>query len=1260
MMADVGRDQVSVAETIGSLEWGIFGSAGMGESRLRGDYSCSELGQDGMGELEGAQNNWREGEADVEDGSEPVRDETDQRDVYLDELLSVIEDDPDSAAPRFQATSAMDEVLETDGTMPLLGPAVSHQELGIAPYAPAVPEGHYGLSLAPSFNHTTSEVFWQRDLNGSGEGFEETSDEVLSLEDTEQDTIQYFPELTGDLDYDRPQQNDGSVLASNCYSERLSPGVSRPSRSTSSSPIAMFDNTSRHGLVFDSPFERNSIVENPRQFTILNGHAIVDLTSDDSDGDEEESELKEIDGRSRGKRKLPHDETEGDRKRLRETANSSYMQNIGTGFPYTQIAKKPCETISFPNRSQSWSPSSLKYSSQLGNLESSVTTATSLKNIPGYESHKTTSARRDTYTSSLTNMAQRSCSGEVSTSYDRGISRVLPGTVARSMAGLVNGMRVAATIDHRLALAMDPVKRSEELAIQAVVQAFSLGDEKEELTPDEDLLTMTLLKHQRIALAWMVNRESGRHEPCGGILADDQGLGKTISTISLILKNRAPILKSGSTSAQSVQLEGSTVDLDAYEDDEDQLLLKKEFENGQWPASALIENGNQLQQDEPKSSQPSSKGRPAAGTLVVCPTSVLRQWAQEIRDKVSIKADVSVLVYHGSNRIKDPHEIAKFDVVLSTYSIVSMEVPKQALPEEKEVDNRRSAFDYGISQFTKPKKDKPEKVKKAKAKGKGAGADGDSSDSGPLARVAWFRVVLDEAQSIKNYRTQVARAVWGLRAKRRWCLSGTPIQNSVDDLFSYFRFLRYSPWGDVYKKFQRDIKDPVGRNPTEGYKKLQAILKPIVLRRTKTSFLDGKPIVNLPQRIVKLQQTEFSLNERSFYSNLETESRAQFQMYAAAGTVQNNYVNILWMLLRLRQACDHPMLVKKCAKSEALQKTTLEAVRKLPPHQRAALIQCLEGGRAICYICQDAPEDPVVSICAHVFCRQCVSEQMNGDDTTCRFPKCKKSLNVSLLYTLSALKDSGVCEESSSLIKEEKSSEPAITELDQSWKTSSKIDAMMNTLQALPKVIVLVEDGKIVKGPKAETLLKAEAVEIDQGETLSSGLPVVSETTVSKIDKVESTEKAIVFSQWTSMLDLLETPLKKSGLCYRRLDGTMSVVARDRAVSDFNTLPEVTVMIMSLKAASLGLNMVAANHVLLLDVWWNPTTEDQAIDRAHRIGQTRTVNVSRFTIKNTIEDRILALQERKRQIVASAFGENSGGEQKNRLTVEDLRYLFRV
>lgn len=67
-------------------------------------------------------------------------------------------------------------------------------------------------------------------------------------------------------------------------------------------------------------------------------------------------------------------------------------------------------------------------------------------------------------------------------------------------------------------------------------------------------------------------------------------------------------------------------------------------------------------------------------------------------------------------------------------------------------------------------------------------------------------------------------------------------------------------------------------------------------------------------------------------------------------------------------------------------------------------------------------------------------------------------------------------------------------------------------------------------------------------------------------------------------------------------------------------------MLMSLKAGNLGLNMVAASHVILMDLWWNPTTEDQAIDRAHRIGQTRPVTVSRITIKDTVEDRILALQ----------------------------------
>lgn len=231
-----------------------------------------------------------------------------------------------------------------------------------------------------------------------------------------------------------------------------------------------------------------------------------------------------------------------------------------------------------------------------------------------------------------------------------------------------------------------------------------------------------------------------------------------------------------------------------------------------------------------------AKGRPAAGTLVVCPTSVLRQWAEELRNKVTNKGSLSVLVYHGSNRTKDPCELAKFDVVITTYSIVSMEVPKQPLGDKEDEEEKMKIESEDLPPMycssSKKRKYPPSSDRKGSKQKKGP--DGSLLDivAGPLAKVGWFRVVLDEAQSIKNHRTQVARACWGLRAKRRWCLSGTPIQNAIDDLYSYFRFLRYDPFA-VYKSFCSMIKVPISKNPVKGYKKLQAVLKTIMLRRTK-------------------------------------------------------------------------------------------------------------------------------------------------------------------------------------------------------------------------------------------------------------------------------------------------------------------------------------------------------------------------------------------------------------------------------------------
>jgi SNF2 family DNA or RNA helicase len=217
--------------------------------------------------------------------------------------------------------------------------------------------------------------------------------------------------------------------------------------------------------------------------------------------------------------------------------------------------------------------------------------------------------------------------------------------------------------------------------------------------------------------------------------------------------------------------------------------------------------------------------RPAAGTLVVCPASVMKQWANELTDKVGESNKLSVLVYHGGSRTKDPSELAKYDVVVTTYTIVTNEVPKHNADDDADQKN-------GGETSAGNKRKQPSNAQSKGKKKKKLRASEIDLDSGPLARVRWFRVVLDEAQTIKNFRTQVAKACCGLRAKRRWCLSGTPIQNAIDELYSYFCFLKYDPYS-TYSSFCTMIKHPIARNAVHGYKKLQTVLKLVLLRRTK-------------------------------------------------------------------------------------------------------------------------------------------------------------------------------------------------------------------------------------------------------------------------------------------------------------------------------------------------------------------------------------------------------------------------------------------
>ena len=175
-------------------------------------------------------------------------------------------------------------------------------------------------------------------------------------------------------------------------------------------------------------------------------------------------------------------------------------------------------------------------------------------------------------------------------------------------------------------------------------------------------------------------------------------------------------------------------------------------------------------------------------------------------------------------------------------------------------------------------------------------------------------------------------------------------------------------------------------------------------------------------------------------------------------------------------------------------------------------------------------------------------------------------------------------------------------------------------------------------------------------------LPGRSAATSSKVealcealeDAVADGHKALVFSQWTGLLDKVEPQLRARSLRFVRLDGK----TRDRGavVDAFQADDGPPVMIISLTAGGTGLNLTAADHVFLLDPWWNPAVEDQAADRAHRIGQDRPVMVYRMVAKDTVEERVLELQARKRELAAAALSGTAAAA--GGLTREDILALL--
>jgi len=151
--------------------------------------------------------------------------------------------------------------------------------------------------------------------------------------------------------------------------------------------------------------------------------------------------------------------------------------------------------------------------------------------------------------------------------------------------------------------------------------------------------------------------------------------------------------------------------------------------------------------------------------------------------------------------------------------------------------------------------------------------------------------------------------------------------------------------------------------------------------------------------------------------------------------------------------------------------------------------------------------------------------------------------------------------------------------------------------------------------------------------------------------------KTIVFSQWTSMLDKIEDALEVKGIKYDRLDGTMKRDERTRAMDALKHDPACEVLLVSLKAGGVGLNLTAAQRVYLVDPYWNPAVENQAVDRIHRLGQTKPVTTIKLIIENTIEARLLEVQKKKTELANMTLGTTNKAELMQR-RMEELSQLF--
>jgi len=579
-------------------------------------------------------------------------------------------------------------------------------------------------------------------------------------------------------------------------------------------------------------------------------------------------------------------------------------------------------------------------------------------------------------------------------------------------------------------------------------------------------------------------------------------------------------------------------------------------------------------------------------TLLVCPLSTITNWEDQIKTHI-MPGELTYYIYHGSNRIKDARKLAEYDIVMTTYGSVASEVT-------------------------------------ARSKGK--------SGPWPLEEIGWFRIVLDEAHMIREQSTLQFKAICRLQASRRWAVTGTPVQNKLDDLAALLAFLRLTPF-DEKGKFTQFITVPFKMCDPEIVPKLRILVDSITLRRLKDK-------INLPPRTDQLVKLDFSPSERKLYQLFEQNAQDKVQVLSAdrermvGGRV---YIHILQSILRLRLICAHGRdllnendlkLVQGMTADSAIDidsddEDTKPAVAESRSYEAFALME--ETNNDVCLICKrgigandeadiasDREEDVIgyMTACFHLLCPRCIKswrEETSGQESgNCGF------CGAFIRFQCNEIRKS-------KLEAEHEGRQAAKHDNKEGFE-----DSLSDYSGPHTKTRALIED-----------LLKSEAESAARPD--------------------EPPFKSVIFSAWTSHLDLIEIALQQARISFTRLDGKMSRTARSLAMATFQTDDSVHVILVSISAGGLGLNLVTGNTVYMMEPQYNPAAEAQAIDRVHRLGQKRPVRTVRYVMRNSIEEKMLDLQEKKKKLASLSMDRNRVMDKAEaaKQKLMDLRELFK-